>query len=160
MSRSPDAVIADFLIQTYIMTERLRILVIGSGGREHALAWRLAKSPSVDVVHVAPGNGGTQSDNIVNVKIAADDFTDLVKHAKTHGLNLVVVGPEAPLVAGVEGFFRAAGIRCFGPSKRAAQMEGSKAFSKDFMQRHGIPTAAFRNFQEYEPAREIGRAHV
>lgn len=136
------------------MTERLRILVIGSGGREHALAWRLARSPSVDIVHVAPGNGGTQSDNIVNVKIAADDFTDLVGHAKKHGLNLVVVGPEAPLVAGVEGFFRAAGIRCFGPSKRAALMEGSKAFSKDFMQRHGIPTAAFRNFEEYEPARE------
>lgn len=136
------------------MTERLRILVIGSGGREHALAWRLAKSPSVDVVHVAPGNGGTESENIVNVKISADDFTELVAHARKHGLNLVVVGPEAPLVAGVEGFFRAVGIRCFGPSKAAARMEGSKAFSKEFMQRHGIPTAAFRNFTEYEPARK------
>lgn len=136
------------------MGERLRILVIGSGGREHALAWRLAKSPSVDVVHVAPGNGGTESDNILNVDISVDDFPELVAHAKKHGLNLVVVGPEAPLVAGIEGFFRAAGIRVFGPSKTAAQMEGSKAFSKDFMQRHGIPTAAFRNFDDYEQARQ------
>ncbi|RVX69409.1 hypothetical protein B0A52_06472 [Exophiala mesophila] len=136
------------------MSERLRILVIGSGGREHALAWRLAKSPSVDVVHVAPGNGGTESDNILNVDISVDDFPGLVAHAKKHGLNLVVVGPEAPLVAGIEGFFRAAGIRLFGPSKTAAQMEGSKAFSKDFMQRHGIPTAAFRNFDDYEQARQ------
>lgn len=136
------------------MTERLRILVIGSGGREHALAWKLARSPSVDVVHIAPGNGGTASDNIVNVNISADDFTELVAHARKHGLNLVVVGPEAPLVAGVEGFFRAVGIRCFGPSKAAARMEGSKTFSKDFMQRQGIPTAAFRNFTEYEPARK------
>lgn len=136
------------------MTERLRILVIGSGGREHALAWKLASSPSVDVVHVAPGNGGTEADKIVNVNISSDDFTELVAHARKHGLNLVVVGPEAPLVAGVEGFFRAVGIRCFGPSKGAARMEGSKTFSKDFMQRHGIPTAAFRNFSEYEPARQ------
>lgn len=134
------------------MAERLRILVIGSGGREHALAWQLARSPLVDVVHIAPGNGGTEADNIVNVKIPVDDFTDLVAHAKKHGLNLVVVGPEAPLVAGVEGLFRAAGIRCFGPSKKAAQMEGSKAFSKDFMQRHAIPTAAFRNFDDYDAA--------
>ncbi|KAL6242693.1 Bifunctional purine biosynthetic protein ADE1 [Rhinocladiella similis] len=134
--------------------ERLRILVIGSGGREHALAWRLAKSPSVDVVHVAPGNGGTEFDKVANVNIAADNFTDLVEHAQKHGLNLVVVGPEAPLVAGIEGFFRKKGIRCFGPSKAAARMEGSKAFSKDFMQRHGIPTAAFRNFNDYESARK------
>jgi phosphoribosylamine--glycine ligase / phosphoribosylformylglycinamidine cyclo-ligase len=135
---------------------RLRVLVVGSGGREHALAWKLAKSPSVDTVHVAPGNGGTGStdDKIVNVKIASDDFTELVAHAKKHGLNLAVIGPEAPLVAGIEGFFRAANIRCFGPSKEAAIMEGSKAFSKDFMQRHGIPTAAYRTFTEYEPAKQ------
>jgi phosphoribosylamine--glycine ligase / phosphoribosylformylglycinamidine cyclo-ligase len=136
--------------------ERLRILVIGSGGREHAIAWKLAKSPSVDVVHVAPGNGGTESSspNIVNVNIPLDDFTELVSHAKKHGLNLVVVGPEAPLVAGIAEFFKAANIRCFGPSKKAAQMEGSKAFSKEFMQRHGIPTAAFRSFSDYESARD------
>ncbi|OAP56833.1 phosphoribosylamine-glycine ligase [Fonsecaea erecta] len=135
-------------------TERLRVLVVGSGGREHALAWKLARSPSVDVVHVAPGNGGTEADNIVNVNISTDDFTELVAHARKHGLNLVVVGPEAPLVAGIEQFFRAVGIRCFGPSKAAARMEGSKAFSKDFMLRHGIPTAAFRNFSDYASARE------
>jgi phosphoribosylamine--glycine ligase / phosphoribosylformylglycinamidine cyclo-ligase len=137
------------------MAERLRILVVGSGGREHAYAWRLAQSPSVDIVHVAPGNGGTASgDKILNVPIAVDDFAALVAHSRKHGLNLVVVGPEAPLVGGIEGFFRAVGIRCFGPSKAAALMEGSKTFSKDFMQRHGIPTAAFRNFHEYEPARQ------
>ena len=136
------------------MTQRLRILVVGSGGREHALAWKLARSPSVDVVHVAPGNGGTQADNIVNVDISADDFTALVAHAKKHGLNLVVIGPEVPLVAGIKDFFTAVGIRCFGPTKNAARMEGSKAFSKDFMQRHGIPTAAYRSFSDYESARE------
>ena len=135
------------------MTERLRILVVGSGGREHAYAWKLSQSPSVDIVHVAPGNGGTDAgDKILNVPIAVDDFTALVAHSRKHGLNLVVVGPEAPLVAGIEGFFRAVGIRCFGPSKVAAMMEGSKAFSKDFMQRHGIPTAAFRNFEDYDAA--------
>ena len=136
------------------MSERLRVLVVGSGGREHALSWRLSQSPSVDVVHVAPGNGGTTGDKIVNVNIPVDDFTELVAHARKHGINLVVPGPEAPLVAGIEGFFRAVGIRCFGPSKAAALMEGSKTFSKDFMQRHSIPTAAFRNFYDYEPAKK------
>lgn len=130
------------------------MLVVGSGAREHALAWRLAKSPSVDLVHVAPGNGGTTGDKISNVKISVDDFTELVAHSKKHGINLVVVGPEAPLVAGIEGSFRNVGIRCFGPSKAAARMEGSKTFSKDFMQRHGIPTAAFRNFSDYDEARK------
>lgn len=134
----------------------LRILVIGSGGREHALAWRLASSPTVDVVHVAPGNGGTDGDKIVSVPISSsrDNFHDLVKHAKQHGLNLVVVGPEQPLVEGIEGFFRAVGIPVFGPSQDAAKMEGSKTFSKDFMQRNGIPTAAYHNFTDYKAARE------
>ena len=136
------------------MNERLRVLVVGSGGREHAFAWKLSQSPLVDVVHVAPGNGGTTGDKIVNVNIPIDEFTELVAHARKHGLNLVVPGFEAPLVAGIEGFFRAVGIRCFGPSKAASLMEGSKTFSKDFMQRHGIPTAAFRNFNEYEPAKK------
>lgn len=134
----------------------LRILVIGSGGREHALAWRLASSPSVDVVHVAPGNGGTDGDKIVRVPISSsrDNFHDLVKHAKQHGVNLVVVGPEQPLVEGIEGFFRAVGIPVFGPSQDAARMEGSKTFSKDFMQRNGIPTAAYHNFTDHQAARE------
>lgn len=136
--------------------DRLRILVVGSGGREHALAWRLADSPTVDIVHVAPGNGGTNSDKILNVPIgvARDNFPDLVAHSKQNGINLVVVGPEAPLVDGIEGFFRSAGIPVFGPSQKAAQMEGSKTFSKDFMNRHGIPTAAYQNFTDYEKARE------
>ena len=99
------------------MAERLRILVIGSGGREHALAWRLAQSPRVDLVHVAPGNGGTDSSasdlNISNVNIAVDDFTGLVSHAKQHGINLVVPGPEAPLVAGIQGYFQAGKWACF-----------------------------------------------
>lgn len=129
---------------------------MGSGGREHALAWRLADSPTVDVVHVAPGNGGTDGDKIFNVQIgvARDSFPELVAHAKKNGINLVVVGPEAPLVDGIEGFFRSAGISVFGPSQRAAQMEGSKTFSKDFMQRHGIPTAAYQNFTDYAKAKE------
>ena len=138
--------------------DRLRILVVGSGGREHALAWRLAASPSVDVVHVAPGNGGTDrgSDKIINIPIGVsrDKFPDLVAHARHNGLNLVVVGPEQPLVEGIEGFFRSVGIPVFGPSAKAAQMEGSKTFSKDFMNRHGIPTAAYQNFTEHHKARE------
>jgi phosphoribosylamine--glycine ligase / phosphoribosylformylglycinamidine cyclo-ligase len=141
------------------MTERLRILVIGSGGREHALAWSLSQCRSVDVVHVCPGNGGTAltttDDNspILNFDISTDDFTGLVAHAKKHGINLVVPGPEAPLVAGICGYFQAVGIRCFGPTKAAARMEGSKAHAKDFMQRHAIPTASFRSFSNYEDAR-------
>ena len=140
------------------MKDRLRILVVGSGGREHALAWKLSQSPLVDVVHVAPGNGGTQETPgrgiITNFNIGVEDFEGLVSHAKKHGINLVVVGPEAPLVNGIQNFFQSVGIRCFGPSKAAAVMEGSKIFSKDFMQRHGIPTAAYRNFSEYESARK------
>lgn len=140
------------------MASSLRVLVVGSGGREHALAWRLAQSPSVQLVHVAPGNGGTESNDskISNVKIGVDkqDFPALVQHALKTEINLVVIGPEAPLVDGIEGFFRAAGIRCFGPSQRAAVMEGSKTFSKDFMKRHGIPTAAYENFTSYEEAKK------
>ena len=140
------------------MAQHMRILVVGSGGREHAFAWRLASSPSVDIVHVAPGNGGTSEshDKIINVPIGStkDKFPDLVKHARQNGLNLVVVGPEAPLVDGIEGFFRAVGIPVFGPSQKAARMEGSKTFSKDFMQRHEIPTAAYKNFTDYNQAKE------
>jgi phosphoribosylamine--glycine ligase / phosphoribosylformylglycinamidine cyclo-ligase len=139
------------------MAERLRVLVIGSGGREHALAWKLSHSPSVDTIHVCPGNGGTaispEDSKILNFDIPVDDFTGLVSHAKKHGINLVVPGPEAPLVAGIFSYFQSVGIRCFGPSKAAARMEGSKAHAKEFMQRHGIPTAAFRNFTNYEEAR-------
>ena len=136
--------------------ERLRVLVVGAGGREHALAWKIAQSPSVDFVHVAPGNGGTESssENMINVNVKVTDFPELVKHSKQNGINLAVIGPEEPLVRGIEKHFRNAGIRCFGPSQAAARMEGSKTYSKDFMQRHGIPTAAFRNFTQYEEAKK------
>lgn len=135
----------------------MRILVVGSGGREHALAWRLALSSKVETVHVAPGNGGTSTagDKVTNVNIGVSktDFPDLARHAKTHGLNFVVVGPEAPLIDGIEDSFHKIGIPVFGPSREAAMMEGSKTFSKDFMHRHGIPTAEYRNFTNYEKAR-------
>ncbi|KZF21330.1 phosphoribosylamine--glycine ligase [Xylona heveae TC161] len=140
-----------------LIQERLRILLVGNGGREHALAWKLSQSSLVDSIYVVPGNGGTGSaiPKVANIDdVSADDFPALVVLAKKHGINLVVPGPEAPLVAGIEGYFRAAGIRCFGPSKAAARMEGSKTFSKDFMARHQIPTAEFRNFSDYNAAKE------
>ncbi|KAJ5903665.1 Bifunctional purine biosynthetic protein ADE1 [Penicillium tannophilum] len=134
--------------------EQLRILIVGNGGREHAFAWKLSQSPLVDIVYVAPGNGGTglASSKITNANVKGDDYPGLVAFAQKNGVNLVVPGPEAPLVDGIQGYFQAVGIRCFGPSKAAARMEGSKTFSKDFMQRHNIPTAAFGNFSDYESA--------
>ena len=134
----------------------LRILLIGNGGRENALAWKLSQSPLVECIVAVPGNGGTAGLTKVtnNSSIAADDYPALVKFAKEERLNLVVPGPEAPLVDGVEGFFRDAGIPCFGPSKAAARLEGSKTFSKDFMKKHNIPTAAYENFSDYETASE------
>ncbi|KAL4750247.1 hypothetical protein BDW72DRAFT_176365 [Aspergillus terricola var. indicus] len=137
--------------------EPLRVLIVGNGGREHALAWKLSQSPRVDIVYVAPGNGGTAAgthSKIENANIKGDDYPGLVAFAQKNRVNLVVPGPEAPLVDGIQGYFQAVGIRCFGPSKAAARMEGSKAFSKDFMKRHNIPTAAYENFTEYEKARE------
>ncbi|KAK4138227.1 phosphoribosylamine--glycine ligase [Trichocladium antarcticum] len=134
----------------------LRILLIGNGGREHALAWKLAQSPLVESIIVAPGNGGTAGlPKVTNdSSVAADDYPGLVELARQNRVNLVVPGPEAPLVDGVEGFFRDAGIPVFGPSKEAARMEGSKTFSKDFMKRHNIPTAAYENFSDYGKASE------
>ena len=134
----------------------LRILLIGNGGREHALAWKLAQSPLVEFIIAAPGNGGTAAlPKVTNDNsVAADDYPGLVELARKNGVNLVVPGPEAPLVDGVEGFFRDAGIPVFGPSKEAARMEGSKTFSKDFMKRHNIPTAAYENFSDYNKASE------
>jgi phosphoribosylamine--glycine ligase/phosphoribosylformylglycinamidine cyclo-ligase len=137
------------------MSSSLRVLLIGNGGREHALAWKLSQSPRVESIVVVPGNGGTASLPKVrnDSSVAADDYQGLVSLAQKNNVNLVVPGPEAPLVDGVEGFFRAAGIACFGPSKEAARMEGSKTFSKDFMKKHSIPTAAYENFSDYERAR-------
>ncbi|KAI8050648.1 phosphoribosylglycinamide synthetase [Gilbertella persicaria] len=135
-------------------SEKLTILLVGSGGREHAIAWKLAQSERVQHIYVAPGNGGTASGNkITNVKIGVSDFDKLVEFAVQNQVNLVVPGPEQPLVDGIQGVFRKVGIPCFGPSLKAAQMEGSKAFSKDFMKKHNIPTAAYENFTDYEKAK-------
>ena len=125
----------------------MKILVIGSGGREHALAWKLSQSPKVQQVYVAPGNGGTAlSPNLKNVPLT--DLAALRDWALAEKIALTVVGPEQPLAAGVVDDFRAHGLRIFGPTKAAAQLESSKAFSKDFMKRHGIPTAAYETFSD------------
>ena len=131
----------------------MKVLVIGGGGREHALAWKLAQSPRVREVLVAPGNAGTAREaRCRNVAVAADDLDALLALAQREDVALTVVGPEGPLVAGAVDRFRAAGRACFGPSALAAQLEGSKAFSKDFLARHGIPTARYGVFTELEPA--------
>jgi len=131
----------------------LKVLVIGSGGREHALAWKCALSRDVDEVLVAPGNAGTALENKVrNVAVAADDIEGLASLAAAEAVDLTIVGPEAPLVAGICDRFAQLGLPCFGPSAAAAQLEGSKAFTKDFLARHGIPTAAYRSFSELEDA--------
>ena len=131
----------------------MKILVIGSGGREHALAWKALQSPLVEKVFVAPGNAGTAiEDNIENVAIEVLDFDALEAFAKENEVGLTIVGPEAPLVDGVVDQFEAAGLKIFGPKKGAAQLEGSKAFTKDFLARHQIPTAEYQNFTEVEPA--------
>ncbi|MEY3613443.1 MAG: Phosphoribosylamine--glycine ligase [Pseudomonadota bacterium] len=125
----------------------MKVLVVGNGGREHAMAWKLAQSPKVQQVYVAPGNGGTAKDkNLVNVPIT--DLALLRQWAQDNGIGLTLVGPEAPLAAGIVDHFRALGLRIFGPTQAAAQLESSKAFSKAFMQRHGIPTAAFETFTD------------
>ncbi|HRO62379.1 phosphoribosylamine--glycine ligase [Thermomonas sp.] len=122
----------------------MKLLVIGSGGREHALAWKLAQSPRVSEVLIAPGNAGTATETKCrNVAVRATDLDGLLQLAQDEGVALTVVGPEAPLVAGVVDRFRAAGLRIFGPSAAAARLEGSKAFAKDFLARHGIPTAHY-----------------
>ncbi|MEH6910165.1 MAG: phosphoribosylamine--glycine ligase [Oceanicoccus sp.] len=131
----------------------MNILIIGSGGREHALAWKAAQSDDVETVFVAPGNAGTATDNkCANVAIDTMDFLALTTFAKNNNVGLTIVGPEAPLVEGVVDYFSEQGLRCFGPSKGAAQLEGSKAFTKDFLARHNIPSAAYETFTEIEPA--------
>ena len=131
----------------------MNILIIGSGGREHALAWKCAQSPRVDEVLVAPGNAGTARESKVrNVPVSSDDIEALVRLAQTENVSLTIVGPEAPLVAGVVDRFNELGLPCFGPTAAAAQLEGSKAFTKDFLARHKIPTADYQNFTELEPA--------
>ncbi len=133
----------------------MRILVIGGGGREHALAWKCAQSPRVQQVMVAPGNAGTALEpKVRNVDLPADDIEALLDFAVRHDVALTIVGPEGPLVAGIVDRFTAAGRACFGPSKAAARLEGSKAFTKDFLQRHRIPTASYATFtaDNFDPA--------
>ena len=131
----------------------MKVLVIGGGGREHALAWKASQSIGVTDVFVAPGNAGTATEaGLTNVDISATDVEALVAFAKDNAIGLTIVGPEAPLVIGVVDAFEAEGLKIFGPSKGAAQLEGSKAFTKDFLARHKIPTADYQNFTEIEPA--------
>ncbi|GAA4859234.1 phosphoribosylamine--glycine ligase [Luteimonas vadosa] len=131
----------------------MKVLVIGAGGREHALAWKLAQSPRVDAVLVAPGNAGTaREDKCRNVDVAATDIDGLLGLVRDEGVELTVVGPEAPLVAGIVDRFRAEQLRIFGPSAAAAQLEGSKAFAKDFLARHGIPTAHYAVHDDLDAA--------
>lgn len=138
----------------------MNILIIGGGGREHALAWKAAQCAGVNQVYVAPGNAGTAAENgIENVAIAVDDIAGLLAFAKSHDIALTIVGPEAPLVLGVVDRFQAAGLTIFGPTQGAAQLEGSKAFSKDFLARHHIPTAAYATFTDVEAAKDYVRQH-
>ncbi|MGU5714511.1 phosphoribosylamine--glycine ligase [Aeromonas taiwanensis] len=131
----------------------MKVLIIGNGGREHALAWKAKQSPLVTRVFVAPGNAGTAHEgSIENVAISATDIPALLAFAKEQHIGLTIVGPEAPLVKGVVDAFRAEGLAIFGPTAASAQLEGSKAFAKDFLARHAIPTAEYQNFTEVEPA--------
>jgi len=135
------------------MVNEMNVLIVGGGGREHALAWKAAQSNQVETVYVAPGNAGTALENkIQNVAVAAEDIDGLLEFARSNEIALTIVGPEAPLVAGIVDTFNAAGLKIFGPSKGAAQLEGSKAFTKDFLARHHIPTAAYGNFTDEDDA--------
>lgn len=131
----------------------MNVLIIGGGGREHALAWKAAQSPSVEKVYVAPGNAGTAAEpDVENVAVDVMDFDALADFAQRNGVGLTIVGPEGPLVAGLVDHFAARGLRCFGPNRRAARLEGSKTFTKDFLDRHNIPTADYASFTELQPA--------
>lgn len=131
----------------------MNVLIIGAGGREHALAWKTAQSTSVDTVFVAPGNAGTALEkNCRNIAIDSMDFESLATFARDNNVGLTIVGPEAPLVEGIVNFFAARNLRCFGPSKGAAQLEGSKAFTKDFLARHNIPSSAYQAFSDIDQA--------
>ncbi len=135
----------------------MNVLVVGSGGREHALAWAIRRSPRVDRLWIAPGNAGTPSVG-ENVDIAATDMPALIDFARRHRVDLTVVGPEAPLIAGIVDRFRDANRLCYGPTAAAARLEGSKAFAKDFMRRHNVPTAAFATFDDAARARAFARS--
>lgn len=136
----------------------MKVLIVGGGGREHALAWKTAQSPLVDEVLVAPGNAGTlREPKVRNVPVAAEDIDRLVRLALDEGVELTIIGPEQPLVDGIADRFEAEGLKCFGPRAAAARLEGSKAFTKRFLLRHGIPTGAYAEFETLEPALEYVR---
>ncbi len=138
----------------------MNILVIGSGGREHALAWKLAQSPAVNKVFVAPGNAGTAREaKLENIALDVMDFVALADFASDQNVTLTVVGPEAPLVEGIVDYFTDRGLACFGPTKGAAQLEGSKAFTKDFLARHNIPTGYYSTFTDTDQALAFVRQH-
>ena len=131
----------------------MKILIVGNGGRDHAIAWKCSLSPKADKIYVAPGNAGTAGENKVeNIAIAADDIDNLLKFALKEKIDLTIIGPEAPLVAGVVDKFNDAGLVCFGPNKQASQLEGSKSFTKDFLKRYEIPTADYETFDNSEAA--------
>jgi phosphoribosylamine---glycine ligase len=131
----------------------MKVLIVGGGGREHALAWKAAQSPRVSEVLVAPGNAGTAAEpRVRNLPVAADDIDQLLALALQQQIDLTIIGPEQPLVAGIVDRFEASGLRCFGPRRAAAQLEGSKSFAKEFLTRHGIPTAAWARFDSLDRA--------
>jgi len=136
----------------------MKVLIIGGGGREHALAWKAAQSPDVEQVFVAPGNAGTaQEPKLENIAIGVEDINALQAFAQDNAIDLTIVGPEAPLVIGLVDAFNKAGLRCFGPTRSAAQLEGSKAFTKDFLARHHIPTGRYSNFTDINEALDYVR---
>jgi phosphoribosylamine--glycine ligase len=136
----------------------MNVLIIGSGGREHALAWKVAQSLQVNEIFVAPGNAGTAlEDKITNVAIDVMAFENLADFAEQNNVGLTIVGPEGPLVEGIVDYFNSRKLKCFGPSRGAAQLEGSKSFTKDFLARHNIPTGAYKSFTEVTPALEYLR---
>ncbi len=138
----------------------MNVLIVGGGGREHALAWKAARSGHADKVFVAPGNAGTaREQGVENAPIGASGIKDLIGFAASHQVGLAIVGPEAPLVAGIVDAFEHAGLPCLGPSRAASRLEGSKAFAKDFMSRHGIPTASYATFQDLDSASRYIREH-
>ena len=140
------------------METKNRVLIVGSGGREHAFAWKISQSEKVERIFVAPGNAGTEGEaNTKNVDISPNDIDSLIKFSKSKNINLVVVGPENPLVNGITDQFNAAGINCFGPSAEAAKLEGSKGYSKMFMQKYDIPTANFSTFDDIFEAQDYAK---
>ena len=133
----------------------MKVLIVGSGGREHALSWKVSQSPKVDKVFVAPGNGGTELETLItNVDIQANDIEGLAEFALEEKIDLTIIGPEDPLVNGITDRFNQIGLKCFGPSKSAAQLEGSKEFMKKFLKRHHIPTASYATFNDSNEAKK------